>query len=209
MGIIKRGILGGFSGRIGNVVGSSWKGLAVVKSLPLSVANPRTTAQTTQRSKFANCVAFASMLLTEIIKPLWDRNAVHMSGFNAFCQANIDLTPSGVDPDYENLVISQGALGTIPDQDFTYDPLGSEITITWDGTPSGSYQAANDQIVGFAYVPAEDLILFVSAGVERADETLTISVPTALGETPTIYWAISALSADGFKAGSELCKKVG
>jgi len=30
MGTIKRGILGGFSGKVANVVGTSWKGIALL-----------------------------------------------------------------------------------------------------------------------------------------------------------------------------------
>jgi len=53
MGTIKKGILGGFSGKVGTVVGSSWKGISYMRSLPLKVRNPRTLRQLDQRSKFA------------------------------------------------------------------------------------------------------------------------------------------------------------
>ena len=53
MGIIKRGILGGVSNKVGNVVGSSWKGIATLRSLPLSVANPNTLAQRNNRTSFS------------------------------------------------------------------------------------------------------------------------------------------------------------
>ena len=59
MGVIKQGILGGFSGKVANIVGSSWKGIPVIKSLPLSVANPQTAAQTTQRNKLKGVVEAA------------------------------------------------------------------------------------------------------------------------------------------------------
>ena len=45
MGIIKKGILGGFSGKVGNVVGASWKGIDYIRSLPSTVRNPRTPRQ--------------------------------------------------------------------------------------------------------------------------------------------------------------------
>ena len=48
MGILKQGILGGFSGKVANVVGTSWKGIAVIKAMPLSVANPKTAGQVAQ-----------------------------------------------------------------------------------------------------------------------------------------------------------------
>jgi hypothetical protein len=31
MRIIKQGVLGGFSGKVGTVIGSSWKGIAVMR----------------------------------------------------------------------------------------------------------------------------------------------------------------------------------
>ena len=45
MAKVRQGILGGFRGRVGNIVGTGWKGIAVMKSLPLTVANPRTAGQ--------------------------------------------------------------------------------------------------------------------------------------------------------------------
>jgi hypothetical protein len=96
MGVIKRGILGGFSGKVANVVGSSWKGIAYMKSMPLSVANPQTTAQTTQRNAFSKSVEIAGGILADWVKPLWDRFAQNMSGYNAFVQANIPACPNGV-----------------------------------------------------------------------------------------------------------------
>ena len=52
MGKIKQGILGGFKGKVGTVIGSSWNGIAYMKGLPQSVRNPRTDAQVQQRNFF-------------------------------------------------------------------------------------------------------------------------------------------------------------
>lgn len=111
MSVIKRGILGGFSGKIANVVGSSWKGISVMKSLPLSVANPRTAKQVTQRTKFSRVVAFALAILSTVIKPLWDRFAQGQSGFNAFVSENLALFAAGALPaPLANLKISVGRM---------------------------------------------------------------------------------------------------
>jgi len=53
MGHIRKGILGGFSGKVGTVVGASWKTTSYMRSLPKKGNNPRTLAQRRQRSKFA------------------------------------------------------------------------------------------------------------------------------------------------------------
>ena len=88
MGIIKRGILGGVANKIGNVVGSSWKGIATLRSLPLSVANPNTLAQRNNRSTFSVMSKLGSEVLTTVCQPLWNRDAKQMSGFNAYVMNN-------------------------------------------------------------------------------------------------------------------------
>lgn len=90
MAIIKRGILGGFSNKIGNVVGTSWKGISVMRSLPQSVHNPKTEAQEEQRTNFAVASKLGSQLLDAVIKPFWDKKAIRMSGYNLWVQNNLD-----------------------------------------------------------------------------------------------------------------------
>lgn len=52
MGKIKKGILGGFNGRVGNVIGGSWKGVAYMRSEAQSIKNPRTDLQQDNRTLF-------------------------------------------------------------------------------------------------------------------------------------------------------------
>lgn len=52
MATIKQGALGGFSGKVGPITGSSWKGKAVIKARPLSVNDPNTVLQQQIRAKF-------------------------------------------------------------------------------------------------------------------------------------------------------------
>lgn len=88
MGKIKQGILGGFSGKVGGIIGSSWKGIAVIKAMPLSVAQPVTTKKTNAKARFSLVVEYSKPLLLDVIKPLLDRSAVQMSGYNLFAQMN-------------------------------------------------------------------------------------------------------------------------
>ena len=66
MGTIKKGVLGGFSGKVGTVVGASWKGIDYIRSLPASVKNPRTEGQVTQRTKFCLTSPAQSAILFRI-----------------------------------------------------------------------------------------------------------------------------------------------
>lgn len=110
MGIIKRGILGGVANKIGNVVGSSWKGIATLRSLPLSVANPRTLAQRTNRNSFSLMSKLGSEVLATVCQPLWNRDAKQMSGFNAYVMYNKRAYDENWLTWLENPVMSKGNL---------------------------------------------------------------------------------------------------
>ena len=71
MGKIKQGILGGFKGTVGTVVGSSWNGVAYMKGKPQSVKNPRTDAQVQQRNFFKEVQGLVSQLSDEQLASLF------------------------------------------------------------------------------------------------------------------------------------------
>ena len=112
MGIIKRGILGGVANKIGNVVGSSWKGIATLRSLPLSVANPRTLAQRTNRNSFSIMSKLGSQVLATICQPLWNRDAKQMSGFNAYVMNNKRAFDAGPAAWLADPIMSKGSLSS-------------------------------------------------------------------------------------------------
>ena len=71
MGKIKQGILGGFRGTVGTVIGSSWNGIAYMKGKPQSVKNPRTDAQVQQRTFFKELHGLVSQLSDEQLASLF------------------------------------------------------------------------------------------------------------------------------------------
>ena len=71
MGKIKQGILGGFKGKVGTVIGSSWNGISYMKGRPQSVRNPRTDAQVQQRNFFKELQGLVSQLSDEQLASLF------------------------------------------------------------------------------------------------------------------------------------------
>ena len=71
MGKIKQGILGGFRGTVGTVVGSSWNGIAYMKGKPQSVKNPKTAAQLQQRAYFKDLQGLVGQLTDEQLQSLF------------------------------------------------------------------------------------------------------------------------------------------
>jgi hypothetical protein len=65
MGKIKQGILGGFKGKVGTVIGSSWNGIAYMKGLPQSQKDPKTPAQVAQRNFFKEVQSLVGQLTAE------------------------------------------------------------------------------------------------------------------------------------------------
>lgn len=209
MGVIRRGLLGGFSGRVGNIVGSSWKGIAVIKSLPLSVANPRTTGQVAQRTAFADTVGFASLLLSQFLKPLWDRFASQMSGYNAFVSANVELYSPGLGAHFVGMVASQGKIPSLSNLVFTRDAANDKVVITWDTAISGSYEANDDVIKCFVYSDTLPGIAFPAADAVRSDGTVDVPCEFDISGMSTLSGAAVPLSANGYNAGADLVKVIG
>ena len=71
MGKIKQGILGGFKGKVGTVIGASWNGIAYMKGLPQSQKDPKTAAQMAQRNYFREIQGLAGQLTTEQLASLY------------------------------------------------------------------------------------------------------------------------------------------
>ena len=65
MGKINQGILGGFKGKVGTVIGASWNGIAYMRGIAQSVRNANTAAQQTQRNFFKDLQQLASQLSDE------------------------------------------------------------------------------------------------------------------------------------------------
>lgn len=193
MGVIKRGILGGFSGKVANVVGSSWKGIATMRALPLSVANPNTQAQQKVRSRFSHLAHLGSELLASIIKPMWDRHAQHMSGYNAFIQANKFAFTKENDFVPADFIIARGQMSeTQIGQVIAHS--ATSISIEFDDTASGAFQSVSDEMYAVILDDNGNLQGFSKLPALRSEGDITIEVENS---AITGYAYLAARSADG------------
>jgi hypothetical protein len=189
MAIIKQGILGGIQNKIGNIVGSSWKGIAILKSLPVSVANPRTAPQVEQRTRFANVVAFATAILAEVIKPLWDRFAQRQSGYNAFVSRNIEnFDASGlVTP--ANLVISSGKMSATQIVGLALDGGANEIAFTWANDAGQGFKQATDTLFVVARNRNTGVVAGYDTGIQRSSLSASIILNMSNGNVIDVWAA--------------------
>jgi len=197
MATIKQGVFGAISGKVGNLIGSSWKGIAVLKIKPTSVANPKTAGQVAQRSKFSNTTTFASLILAVVIAPLWNRFAVQMSGFNAFVQTNIDLFTSELPSPAANLVISKGKMDSTVIDSIASTNSNPQVTLTWSDDSNSGYKLATD--LGYCVVVNESTgeIVFDGGNVTRVDEAITVNFAEAPVTGNVINAYLAFKRADG------------
>ena len=197
MGKIPQGILGGVSGKIGGIVGSSWKGINVIKTKPLSVANPRTAAQVAQREKFANCVAFAGVILASVIKPCWDRFASRESGYNAFISQNVALFAT-VKPDPPaTLVTSKGKMAKTDITAVASADGTKVLTIDWSDDSGEGFKLSTDEVHIVAQNAVNGSIIGVATAATRVDTTVNVSMKEDNASADTILVYLTFRRADG------------
>lgn len=148
MGVIKQGILGGFQNKVGAVIGSNWKGIATMRSRPISVANPRTGKQVAVRSEFSALVKMASALNATLIRPYWSRFAQKKTGANAFISANYGKLTGNITQIPDRMILSQGKLDGLAE--LTVGLVGADYNLAWNEAALGVYGAATDKVSVFA-----------------------------------------------------------
>lgn len=200
MAKIKQGILGGFSGKVANVVGTSWKGRAVMKSQPLSVANPRTEAQTEQRGKFSEIAKLASKILTTFVQPVENPIAGNISGYNKFVQDNKTAFDATGTIGLSRFHCGGGRLVGINLTTKTADVATQKVTLGWTNDESLSPLRLTDKVYAAVFTN-KGVFLGVSSGeVTRADEQIELLASdfggSFIAATP-VFALVACVSADG------------
>lgn len=201
MATIKRGILGGGSGSVANVVMTAWKGQAVIKSKPLSVANPQTAAQNSQRGRFSGIVGIAQYILASVLQPVWNGFAQTMSGYNMFIQRNIQYAFS------ESGVFQPNSLEISP-KDGTTTPISSvdavntitHLTINFLPTLFGADQMESDKFFGVACNPSGVVLGSVEPSGSRNTEECRIELSRPLVTGEIVHCYLAFISADKKRA---------
>ncbi len=175
MGVIKQGILGGFSGKVANVVGSSWKGIAVLKSLPLSVANPKTAGQVAQRGAMTTIVAASRLLLAALLQPYWNPFAQRMSGYNAFVKENIATFRTAGFTDFSDFFSTRGSLLGVVVTGAVGDSGDSDIDVTWDDNTGTADALGTDEVVITYYNDTQDYWVVDAGNAIRSAGTINIA----------------------------------
>ena len=181
MGKIGRGILGGVSGKVANVVGARWKGIDYIRAKPQSVANPRTLLQVNQRTKFALVLRFLQPNLN-FIKIGYKNYAVKKSQFNSAMSFILNNAIIGVSPDFEIdyslALLSRGNLAGALNPVFDLTTPG-QVQFSWDDNSTDGNALATDKVMVVAYNPLKGESVYLTEGATRADLSQTVIIPNS------------------------------
>src|SRR6476660_7674027 len=113
MATFQKGILGGFSGKLGTVVGSTWKGIDVMRSMPTKTDRVPSQAQKDQYAKFSMMGKFFQTMMG-FIQVGFKKYQQEQSTYNAAMSYNLKNAITGVTPnfsiDFDKVLVSRGDL---------------------------------------------------------------------------------------------------
>ncbi|MBP0904960.1 DUF6266 family protein [Mariniflexile gromovii] len=195
MGTFSKGILGGFSGKVGNVVGARWRGKDIMRSLPTRGTYAPTQAQIDQRDRFTTVIKFITPI-KEILSAYFGKQQGDKSSFNLATGYHIKyaLLPDplgGYNIDYPKVLIAKGDLRGISNGAVTLD-VGQTITITWDDNSGQGNAQASDGLVAVAYCEALDLFITANPAGTRDLTTVQLPLPTYWAGQQVQVWATFA-----------------
>ena len=193
MGKFIKGVLGGFSGKIGTVIGSNWNGIDYMRSLPRPSSKAPTDLQLIQRAKFGFANGFLGPL-GSLINMGFKTQAVKKTGFNMaiahFMTEALTGTYPDLEIDYTKVLFSKGPLEIVWNAVATSSVPG-EIAVSWqDNTDMGTAKAT-DKVVIIVYNPTESKFVYkLENGPDRNAAMDTIAVPDSFsGDTVQIWIA--------------------
>jgi hypothetical protein len=198
MGKIKQGIIGPFSGGVGEVIGSSWNGITYVRSYAAKISNPRTDLQQDHRQKIAVTMKFLRPLAV-FLRTGFKEYAVRMSGINAAMSYNIKNALTGtystIAIDYPNALVSRGNLAGVLNQ-VASSTIAGTVKFDWEDNSGEIGASALDKTLLVVYNPTQNQAVTVSQLAERADGTQTVTVPDSFsGDLVQCYMAY--ITTDG------------
>lgn len=200
MGKFSKGILGSFSGKVGNVVGSSWRGISYMRSLPSSVRNPRTDKQLKQRNKFAMVGKFLKTITPVVRVGFKNVATATNSAYSAAMSYNIHNAVKGeypvIEMDFERVSIAKGSL--YPANNVLVRAEGASLEFSWDATLQNN-TSTEDRVMVVAFNPLKEESVYDLNLATRADGTGLLELPSAW-KGDAVETFVAFVSEDGAQA---------
>ena len=156
--VIKPSQIGISTGKVGNVVMSTWNGIHVMRGTPQKSNKPASEAQLEQRARFGLTNRFLQHA-SEFVSIGFKKQAVGKTAQNVAFELNSTKLITGDYPDISidvsELVLSQGKLLSAKNMTLATDgPL--KVTLSWTSSIGRKYSKASDKLLLFVFAPGID-----------------------------------------------------
>lgn len=193
MAQFNKGILGGFSGKVGTVVGAKWRDKYVMRSLPSKSSKKPTEAQLKQRGKFSLMVKFLSPLRKITSKFFGEyqgsKSRTDLAMSYQMTDTIIELPNGDLEIDFKKVVLSKGYVPTVAVENISL--LESVVTINWtDNTNKGD--AKENDIVHVVIYSKEhnEFVVSPDASILRKNKKVEIAVPSYFKAKDNVAWLL-------------------
>lgn len=205
MGKMIQGLLGGFSGKVGPVVGCRWKNIYYIRSRAARVSNPNTERQQCQRGKFRTAVNFLKTILP-FIQVGYRNYEQGKSAYNAAISYLMHHAFAGNGQeavlDFEKVRISQGSL--TPASGASVGRMGGNMLVSWSNNTAEGDAAADDVAMLLVYNRTRgEAIWQLSAGC-RSDGRCSLRLPLGW-ESDELAVYLAFRSANGQRISNSVC----
>lgn len=206
---MEQGILGGFSGKIGTVVGSTWRGKNVLRSAPRKSNKPASVAQQRQRNKFAGVLQFLTPLkkiLTETFGATIGSKSPFNNAMSYHMKEAVKQTTDGFQLAYAKVLIGKGGLCGIENPVVQTLPTHG-LQVSWDDNSTQGLAYPTDAFLIVAYAPSLQSFTYAMGDSDRETGQGVLNFQESFyGETvhlwATYYNAKLAIAATSTYLGS-------
>ncbi len=191
MGSYRKGILGPFRGKVGQVIGYSWRGKDLMRGLPKESTIAPTDGQLEQRAKFRTVIKFLKPIKV-IVGAYFGKEYKSKSPFNLATGYHLSeaLLPGPNDTwvmDYPKVLISRGPLRGA-DNPQVEPGDRNELNLTWiDNSGQGS-ASESDILIAVVYCTEMNEFVIVNPAARRKDAATTLPIPPYLAGSLAEVW---------------------
>lgn len=190
MATLSKGILGGFSGKVGPVVGATWRGMDVIRSRPKSSRRTPSERQLEQQLKFKLAISFL-----QPIKNIQSRFFGSGSGVKSRVNLAVSYTISEAiqmvaglpELIFNKVLITRGELTSFQNAVLTTQP-GGVLHLEWEDNSTQGDAAPIDQVSIVCYCAELKNWEIFEGIVMRSDLMADVTLPAyCLGKTMEVY----------------------
>ena len=196
MARLQGGILDEFSGKVGKVVGSKWRGIPYIRSVGGKRRNAKTPKQEQQQAKFTVASEFSTSM-NDLFTLGFKDYAKRMTGRNYGQSLILKDVIVGTHPDfkiaYDRVLVSKGKLPNV-EEPVASSPKVGTLQFAWTGTEENGKEKPTDVAILVAYSPELNVTVF-KPGNTRDSGTAELNVPKFKGKKVQTW--LTFMSANG------------